>query len=246
MGGPDVALSQLAVGATGIAALLGAACFRLPGFGGDVHPYGERAVRAALSHRTANVVSSVNFDQRAFDTLGEESILFAAVLGTVVLLRQTRDERTVAPEPLRVASRPRRYALLALPVTVLVGLYVVAHGQLSPGGGFQGGVVVATGLHLLYIAVDYRALEAIRPVPLYEFGDAAGEAAYLLIGAAGLAFGSAYLANTLLPYGTFNTLASGGIVPLLNAAIGVEVACAVVVLLAQFLDQALEIEENRP
>ncbi|MFJ2895083.1 MnhB domain-containing protein [Streptomyces sp. NPDC087218] len=234
------------VGAAGIAALLGAACFRLPGFGGDVHPYGERAVAAALSHRTANVVSSVNFDQRAFDTLGEESILFAAVLGTVVLLRQTRDERAVAPQPLRVASRPRRYALIALPVTVLVGLYVVAHGQLSPGGGFQGGVVVATGLHLLYIAVDYRALEAIRPVPLYEFGDAAGEAAYLLIGAAGTVVGSAYLANTLLPYGTFNTLASGGIVPLLNAAIGVEVACAVVVLLAQFLDQALEIEKDRP
>lgn len=234
----------VAAGAAGVAALLGAACFRLPRFGGDAHPYGERAVRAALSHRTANAVSSVNFDQRAFDTLGEESILFAAVLGTVVLLRQTRDERSVEPKPLRVTPRVRRYALTGLPVTVLVGLYVVAHGQLSPGGGFQGGVVVATGLHLLYIAVDYRSLERIRPIELYEVGDAAGEAAYLLLGLAGLVGGTAFLANTLLPHGTFNTLASGGIVPLLNAAIGVEVACAVVVLLARFLDQAVEIEED--
>jgi multicomponent Na+:H+ antiporter subunit B len=39
-------------------------------------------------------------------------------------------------------------------------------------------------------------------------------------------------------------LSSGGAVPLLNAAIGMEVACAVVVLLARFLDQAVEIEEE--
>jgi multicomponent Na+:H+ antiporter subunit B len=237
-------LGVLALGAAGIAALLVAACFQLPGFGADSHPYGDRAVRAALARRTSNVIASVNFDQRAFDTLGEESILFAAVLGTVVLLRQTRDERQVEPAPARVAPFVRRYALILLPVTLLIGLYVVAHGQLSPGGGFQGGVVAATALHLLYIAVDYRALERIRPVGVYEVADAAGEGAYLVVGVAGLLAGSAFLANTLLPYGTFNTLASGGTVPLLNAAIGMEVACAVIVLLARFLDQAVEIEEE--
>lgn len=234
----------LALGLAGLAGLLGAACFDLPDFGGDEHPYGDRAVRAALSHHTANVVSSVNFDLRAFDTLGEESILFGAVLGTVVLLRQTRDERHVEPAPARVSPPVRRYALYALPVTLVVGLYVVAHGQLSPGGGFQGGVVAATALHLLYIAVDYRALRRIRPVGRYEVADAAGEAAFVLLGAAAMLGGSAYLANSLLPYGEFNTLASGGTVPLLNAAIGMEVASAVVVLLARFLDQAVEIEES--
>ena len=63
-------------------------------------------------------------------------------------------------------------------------------------------------------------------------------------GIAGVLAGTAFLANTLLPYGTFNTLSSGGTVPLLNAAVGMEVACAVVVLLARFLDQAVEIEEE--
>ncbi|MEU7204210.1 hydrogen gas-evolving membrane-bound hydrogenase subunit E [Streptomyces sp. NPDC045470] len=232
----------LVLGGLGVAVLLFAASLDLPEFGGDRHPYGARAVEAALARHTANVVAAVNFDQRAFDTLGEESILFCAALGTVVLLRQTRDEHRVRPEPARVAPPVRRYALVALPVTLLIGLYVVAHGQLSPGGGFQGGVVVATALHLLYIAVDYRALERIRPVGLYATADAAGEAAYLLLGAAGLVAGTAYLTN-FLPYGTFGTLASGGTVPLLNAAIGVEVAGGVVVLLASFLDQAVEIED---
>ncbi|MGW8401152.1 MnhB domain-containing protein [Streptomyces lydicus] len=234
----------MAAGILGTAALFVLACGELPGFGGTWHPYGDRAVHAALARHTANTISSVNFDQRALDTLGEESILFGSVLGTVVLLRQTRDEKRLPPEPARVAPPVSRYALIALPVTLLIGLYVIAHGQLSPGGGFQGGVVVATSLHLLYIAIDYRALERIRPVGLYGVADAAGEAGYLLIGAAALVTGAAFLTN-FLPYGTFNTLSSGGTVPLLNASIGVEVSAGIVVLLARFLDQAVEIVSGR-
>ncbi|WP_409467688.1 MnhB domain-containing protein [Streptomyces sp. HC307] len=234
----------VAVGGAGLAALFVAACLQMPDFGGERHPYGDRAVRESLDRHTANTIASVNFDQRAFDTLGELSILFAAVLGCVVLLRQTRDEHRARPEPADVDPPVRRYALIVLPVALLTGLYVIAHGQLSPGGGFQGGVVAATALHLLYLGADYRALERIRPVGLYEVGDAAAACAYLVLGLAGVLAGTAFLANTLLPYGTFNTLSSGGTVPLLNAAIGMEVACAVVVLLARFLDQAVEIEEE--
>lgn len=241
---PRTRLWLVAVGLAGVAALLVAACLDLPHFGGDRHPYGDRAVHASLDRHTANTIASVNFDQRAFDTLGETTILFAAVVGCVVLLRQTRDEHRARPAPAAVAPPVRRYALLVLPVALLVGLYVIAHGQLSPGGGFQGGVVAATSLHLLYLGADYRALERIRPVGLFEVGDALSASAYLVTGLAGLIGGTAFLANTLLPYGTFNTLSSGGTVPLLNAAVGMEVACAVVVLLGRFLDQAVEIEEE--
>ncbi|MGW2422765.1 MnhB domain-containing protein [Streptomyces sp. NPDC001709] len=237
-------LALLAAGGTGLAALLVAACLDLPGFGGSSHPYGTRAVHASLTRRTANTIASVNFDQRAYDTLGEMSILFAAVLGCVVLLRQARDEHRAQPEPAEVARPVRRYALIVLPVALITGLYVIAHGQLSPGGGFQGGVVAATALHLLYLGADYRALERVRPIAVYETSDALAVSAYLLLGIAAVLAGTAFLANTLLPYGTFNTLSSGGTVPLLNAAVGVEVASAVVVLLAHFLDQAVEIEEE--
>ncbi|MEU6669066.1 MnhB domain-containing protein [Streptomyces sp. NPDC046727] len=234
----------LAVGGAGLAALLVAACLDLPDFGGRWHPYGDRAVHASLARHTANTISSINFDQRAYDTLGEMSILFAAVLGCVVLLRQARDEHRARPQSAEVARPVRRYALLVLPIALVVGLYVVAHGQLSPGGGFQGGVVAATALHLLYLGADYGALERVRPLAVYETADALAVCAYLVLGLAGVLAGTAFLANTLLPYGTFNTLSSGGTVPLLNAAIGMEVASAVVVLLAHFLDQAVEIEEE--
>ncbi len=189
-------LFLLAVGGAGLAALLVAACLDLPDFGGRWHPYGERAVHASLARHTANTIASVNFDQRAYDTLGEMSILFAAVLGCVVLLRQARDEHRAQPEPAEVARPVRRYALLVLPVTLVTGLYVIAHGQLSPGGGFQGGVVAATALHLLYLGADYRALERVRPLGLYETTDSLAVCAYLVLGIAGVLAGTAFLANT--------------------------------------------------
>ena len=228
------------VAAAVFAGFFTAACVELPHFGTSSHPYGSRSVAAALQHRTANVVSAINFDQRALDTLGEESILFGAVLGAVALLRRARDENRGEPEPARILPSTLLLGAGLLPVTVLVGAYIVAHGQLTPGGGFQGGVVLATGLHLAYVAADYRVLRRVRPLAVFAALDAVGAGAYSALGVAGLVAGAAYLQN-VLPLGTFNTLSSGGLVPLLNAAVGIEVASGVIVLLAQFLDQAVEI-----
>ena len=77
----------LAVGTAALGAALAWAFLLMPTFGGTFHPYRDAAATAALSHATANVVSSVNFDQRGFDTLGEETILLASVVGVAVLLR---------------------------------------------------------------------------------------------------------------------------------------------------------------
>ncbi|HEX4252463.1 MAG TPA: MnhB domain-containing protein, partial [Pseudonocardia sp.] len=141
-----------AVGVAGLLALLVAAAPGMPPFGGASHPYRDRAVAAALAQHTANVVSSVNFDQRGMDTLGEEVILLASVLAASVLLRPARDERVRAARSEPVLPTTSLLGYLLLPVTLLVGLDVVTHGAVTPGGGFQGGVVLATGLHLLYLA----------------------------------------------------------------------------------------------
>lgn len=232
---------MLLVSAAVVAAFWAAAATGLPPFGTSDHPYGARSVAAALRHHTANVVSSVNFDQRALDTLGEESILFAAVLGAVVLLRRARDERELEPRPGHVLPSTRLLGAALLPVTQLTGWYVVAHGQLTPGGGFQGGVILATGLHLAYLAADYRALARLRPVTVLETADALSAGAFAGLGLLGLAAGVAYLTNTL-PLGTFGQLSSGGLVPVLNAVVGIEVGSGIVVLLARFLDQAIDIQ----
>lgn len=223
------------------AVLFTAACTGLPHFGTLTHPYGARAVSAALRQRTSNVVSSINFDQRAFDTLGEESILFASVLGVIALLRPARDEREEEPAAGRLPPSVRLLGTVLLPITLLIGVYIIAHGQLSPGGGFQGGVVLATGLHLAFVAADYRVLKRVRPLAVIDVSDAVGAGAFVVLGFAGLIAGASYLQN-VLPLGTFNQLSSGGLVPVINAVVGLEVGTGIVVLLARFIDQAVEIE----
>ncbi|WP_372351686.1 MnhB domain-containing protein [Streptomyces sp. KL116D] len=220
-----------------------AACFQLPPFGSDEHPYGERALAASLRQHTANAVASVTFDQRGFDTLGEESLLFASVVGATVLLRRARDEHTRPARPAAVLPSVRLLGALLMPVVLVCGGYVVAHGQLTPGGGFQGGVILATGLHLAYIAADYRALRRVRPLAFLDAADAVAAGAFAVLGLAGLFVAGAYLEN-VLPLGTLRDLASGGLVPLVNAAVGMEVASGVIVLIAQFLQQDIELEDE--
>lgn len=226
-------------GLAGLGVLLGLAVARMPAFGADLHVYRDVAVGAALAHGTPNVISSVNFDLRGLDTLGEEAILLASVLGAATLLRSTEDERRRRParrgEPLQVT---RLAGYLLLPLTLVVGVDVVLHGHLTPGGGFQGGAVLATGLHLLYVAGEYPALRRLRPLQWYEAGEAAGMGAVVAIGLAGLAAGTGFLAN-VLPAGEFGQLLSAGTVPLFSVAIGVAVTSGLVVLLAQFLEQEL-------
>src|SRR4051794_40831496 len=87
----------VAGGAVGAMLVLGV--LDLPHFGSSFHPYRDAAVPAAVAHATSNVISSVNFDLRGLDTLGEETILLASVLGVAALLRPAEDEDERKPRP---------------------------------------------------------------------------------------------------------------------------------------------------
>lgn len=214
----------------------------MPNFGSNNHPYRDRAVPASAAHQTANVVSSVNFDQRGFDTLGEESIFFASVIGAAALLRPSKEEEAESEGGSRIGhvmASTRFIGYVVFPLTLLVGFDVVAHGHLTPGGGFQGGVILATGLHVLYVAGKYDALEKLRPVTVYEHGEVAGALLFAGLGFAGVGISGSFLAN-VLPFGSFGAFLSSGAVEVLNFAVGVEVSCGVIVLLSHFFQQAIE------
>jgi multicomponent Na+:H+ antiporter subunit B len=234
----------LGVGLAGVGILLLLAFLDMPAFGSSHHPYRDLAVPAAVRHATANVVAAVNFDQRAVDTLGEETILFGSVLAVTVLLRQAEDERREAAESNRLPLEGTRlFGYLLLPLILVVGIDMVLHGHLTPGGGFQGGMVLATGIHLLYVAGRYRSLEQLRPMPLFEISEAVGVVAFPALGFAGIAVAGSFLAN-VLPFGTFGQLLSSGSVLLLNVAVGIAVASGGVVLLAHFFEQVFLVQEG--
>jgi multicomponent Na+:H+ antiporter subunit B len=216
----------------------------LPAFGDFRGTYGLLLEQVAVSERGATaVVGAVTFDYRGFDTMGEEFILFAAVMGLVILLRQLRDERTEDEEELPVYRR-RREASDALRVlglalvgpVVLLGIYIVVHGHITPGGGFQGGVILAAALILVSLAGRYPAMKRVRPIPLVELAEGGGAAGFVLIGLGALMAGSEFLFN-FLPVGEPGTLLSAGTIPLLSTSVGLEVTGAFVLLISEFLDQ---------
>ena len=216
----------------------------LPSFGDYRGPYGIVLGQVVMSERHATeAVGATTFDYRGFDTMGEEYILFAAAMGLVLLLRELRGERKDEEEEHPVDHRRREAsdALRALGLglvgpLIVLGVYVVTHGHLTPGGGFQGGVILAAGLISVYLAGRYLAMKRVRPMPLVELADAGGAAGFVLVGIGGLIAGSEFLYN-FLPLGTVGNLLSAGVIPLLNISVGLEVTGGFVLLVSEFLDQ---------
>lgn len=238
-----VRLWLFAVSGAGLAAVLVVGFRGLPAFGNYHGVYGLLVTGVGLSMRHAtNLVSLLNFDFRAFDTLGEEYILFASVLGVTLLLRVMREEDeeyAEAHHDVRPASDAVRLATLALIGLLLpLGAYVVFHGVLTPGGGFQGGLVLAAAPAGLLVAGRYLELKALAPSWATEALEGLGAAGYALFGLGGLIFASIYFRN-FLPAGNPGQLLSGGFMPLNSIAVGVEVTGAFLIVWSSFLDQAL-------
>ena len=215
----------------------------LPGFGHYAGPYGFVLGGVGVGQRHAtNLVTAVNFDYRAFDTLGEEFILFTATTGIVLILRQTRGERErPAPGDVRTAGASealRATAMALVAALIVLGGYVVAHGALTPGGGFQGGVVLAGSAFVVFLAGETLAMKRIAPERLLELADAAGAAGFALLGIGGLVFAGAFFEN-FLDLGKPGSLNSAGTMPLVSISIGIEVAGAFLLIWTEFLDQAL-------
>ena len=242
-----VRLLLFACAGPGLLAVLLIGLHGLPAFGDFHGAYGLVVDHLEPGQRHAtDIVTALNFDLRAFDTLGEEFILFASVSGVALLLRHLRDEdeeaessRSVADHRFAGASDAlRMLSLVLIPLLVSLGVYLALHGALTPGGGFQAGVVLAAGPLAILLAGRYLALKRVAPEWMLEASDSAGAMAYALIGLGGLIFASVYLKN-FLPLGTSGHLLSAGMMPLNSIAVGLEVTGAFLLTWTEFLDQDL-------
>jgi multicomponent Na+:H+ antiporter subunit B len=241
-----VRLGLFCVGAAGLAALLAWGLAGLPSFGAFNGAYALLIDRVVVAQRhTTDAVTAVNFDYRALDTLGEEFILFTSVVGLAVLLREQRSEHERPPEQTSEEHRfqgtsyvLRALTLLLVGPLVVLALYVDSHGALTPGGGFQGGIVGAAALLLVFLGGGYLTMRRLSPHSLVELAEASGAAGYGLIGLGGIVFAGVFFKN-FLGFGTPGELLSAGTIPLSSMAVGLEVTGAFVLLWSEFLDQAL-------
>ncbi len=237
-------LFMVAIGAAGLALLLLTAIFKLPGFGNYPGPYGDMInALAPYERQVTNVVTAINFDYRALDTLGEEFMLFAAVSGLVLLLRGKKGEspndlpappldRQIAP----ISDGIRWFSFGLVAMINLFGIYIVLHGHLTPGGGFQGGAILGTASMLVYVANGYRVYRRVTPKRSIELVEAIAAGSYALIGIGAMLLGGAFLQN-MLPLGQRGQLFSGGTITLINFVVGLEVAAGFAILFAEFLEE---------
>jgi multicomponent Na+:H+ antiporter subunit B len=229
-------LTLFALSAAGLGALLLWAMAGLPDFGHFHGRYGRIVTSVAPAERhVTNTVASVVFDYRGVDTLGEEFILFGSVMGVALLLREIGNRRAGRGDAVR-SDAIRLLGLGFVAALLVLGLSVVAHGYLTPGGGFQGGVVLAAAFALVYLAGEYRAYRRLTPTPLLDLAEGVGAGAYATVGIVSLLLGTAYLHN-FGPLGQTGKLASGGSIPFLNTASALEVGAAFVLLFTEFLEE---------
>ncbi len=141
------------------------------------------------------------------------------------------------------------------PFCLVFGLYVVIHGHLTPGGGFQGGAVMATGAALLIVAHAYEDITGRIRKTAMKILEAIGLLTFLFAGLSGILFHRPFMANWMAQTGKLfgNTVAHGpnpgdlntaGLLPLLNVGVGIEVLGGLTVILLYMLSGIKE--EKKP
>lgn len=210
---PTTTLSGFALSALLILTILNILLQNMPQ---KIQTAGDALLKLNTTEGVANAVTTVVVYFRGFDTLGEIAVLFIASLGIGLMLHSnTRcDIKAESNFMLQTASK------VLFPVILLFGTYVMIYGHLSPGGGFQGGVIIASGVLLLLIS--YKEFEVPHGV-IIALETFAG-VSYVIIGLIGLLMLDVFLGN-FLPHdiSQMGMLLSGGIIPLIYIIVGIKV-----------------------
>jgi len=189
-----------------------------------------------------NLVTAVVVTYRGLDTLGEVTVLFISAAGVGLLLRRTR--RKADDEDLETGDRAEETTgthkaaseivetatELLLPMVMLFGVYVFLNGHLSPGGGFQGGAIIASGTMFLLLALPESHISRL----LVALTESLSGFSYVVIGVLGVIMAGGFLDNRIMGLGTYGDLFSAGAIPLIYTLVGLKVGFELSAVLDRF------------
>ena len=134
---------------------------------------------------------------------------------------------------------------LLFPLALIFSFYIILFGHVTPGGGFQGGAVGASAVVMLIVAFGAKKIHEKMGHDNMSIVESTGALIFILTGLIGLIVASTFLSNFLVGTSLFGEipswgsnpgiLNSGGILPILNIAVGMKVIAglsAVVLLMA--------------
>ena len=119
-----------------------------------------------------------------------------------------------------------RTARLIYPFILVFGAYVIIHGHLTPGGGFQGGVAIIGAVALVYLAVGIKAVRDYVSVYSLNIADSLGALLFLLWAFLGLVYTGYFFGDfvgKLWGTGVYRSLMSSGVIALMNISVGIKV-----------------------
>jgi multicomponent Na+:H+ antiporter subunit B len=166
---------------------------------------------------SANIVTAIVVSYRGLDTLGEVTVLFLAssIIGLVLSLGQHKALRNLVPAGELLSTGSNYLA----PIIMLLGVYVFVNGHLTPGGGFQGGAIIASSILLLLLSDPLKQFSHALISNLESYSGIT----YVALGVLGLYLAGGFLDNRILPSGVLGELASAGAIPLIYSLIGLKV-----------------------
>ena len=233
-----VRLLLLAPALLGLGALFAWAIAGLPAFGDYRGPYGFVLNRIVVPLRhTTNVVMGTNFDVRGIDTMGEEFILYAAVVGVTLLLRDETRSRAggaadaAAPERHRAARRCRSWSAPGSSS----GSGSWPSGTSRPAAASRAASSLAGAILLLYLVGNHRDYRPFRNEHVLDPLEAIGAGGYVIIGLAALA-SRRRVPDEPLRLGTPGRSARAAASRVLNWASAIAVTVAMLLLFAEFLE----------
>ena len=133
----------------------------------------------------------------------------------------------------------RTITRVLVPFIQLFGLYIIVHGPVSPGGGFQGGVVVGSSMILVALAYGLDKAETMANHSNRIIMDCVGSLVYAGIGLIGIAAGGMFLQYGIIPLPFPPARINSLMIFLIGSAIGVHIMALV---LSLFLHTAKEAE----
>ena len=176
------------------------------------------------------MVTSVLASYRGYDTLGEVTVIFTAGIGVLALLGYHTRRQNIQPPGIKKLVVLRVIAKLFLPLILLFALYVLFHGDYGPGGGFQAGVIFATGFILYALAFGLGNAQRLIPQRLLHSLAAAGVLIYAAVGIEGMLLGGKFLEYRVLA----DDPVTGQHLGILLIELGVGITVAAVMLIIYF------------
>lgn len=179
----------------------------------------------------ANIVTSVVLGYRGFDTLGEVTVLFIASIGLGAILGAVgkKTPTKIVPASFVLSTGCK----ILFPLILVFGAYIFIHGHLTPGGGFQGGAIIASAYLLIYLGCRQRRVNRTACMTLESLGGLS----FVVVGLVGLAV-SGYFLENFLPRGTVNLLFSAGIIPVIYIAIGLKVGSELTGIIDNLIEES--------